>query len=94
MPHDGKAPVTCNHRRKELLYLFVRTSIANNSFYYQGGVVWNSLDQSLYSSTTLSLDIYSGVARPLVLAGHLLYATPLDIYRYNYISIAVLIFFD
>ena len=33
---------------------FVRTTIAKNSFYYQGAALWNSLDQSLYSSTTLA----------------------------------------
>ena len=33
---------------------FVRTTMAKTSFYYQGAVLWNSLDQSLYSSTTLA----------------------------------------
>ena len=33
---------------------FVRTTIAKNSFYYQGAVLGNSLHQSLYSSTTLA----------------------------------------
>ena len=40
-----------NYRNSYCIYIpFVRTTICKNSFYYQGVVVWNSLDMSLYSS--------------------------------------------
>ena len=39
-------------RNSYCIYIpFVRTTIAENSFYYQGAVLWNSLDKSLYSSS-------------------------------------------
>ena len=57
---------------------FVRTTIAENSFYYQGAVLWNSLDKSLYSSTSLatfksrysSLNLFSWTIPFLLLTLH------------------------
>ena len=41
-------------RNPHRLYIpFVRTNIAKFSFHYQGAVIWNSLNHSLYSLNTL-----------------------------------------
>jgi len=45
-------PIVCDNYH---IYIpFVRTTIPENSFYYQRAAVWNLLDPSLYSSTTLA----------------------------------------